>query len=60
MAAETWTEWGARLEDGLTTVRPSREAAELTVRSIRGRHGAATLVQRQHTVTDWTETEESP
>lgn len=57
--AETRTEFGVRFEDGLVWPRDDRAAAELSVRSIQGRHGAARLVQRQVITTDWTDTEES-
>lgn len=55
MATQTTTEFGVRFEDGLVWPRDNRAAAELSVRSIQGRRGTATLVTRQVTVTDWTE-----
>lgn len=60
MVAETRTEFGVRFEDGVVWPRDDRAAAELSVRSIQGRHGTATLVQRQVTVTDWTDTAVEP
>jgi hypothetical protein len=56
---EQRTEWGARFEDGLVAERPTREAAELSARSINGRHGTARLVTRQVVTTPWTDAEEA-
>lgn len=59
MATETRTEFGVRFEDGIVWPRDDRAAAELSVRSIQGRHGTATLVQRQVVTTEWTEAKEA-
>jgi hypothetical protein len=59
LGAETRTEWGARFEDGLVAERSTREAAELAVRSINGRHGDGQLVTRQVVTTPWTDAEEA-
>jgi hypothetical protein len=55
MTDETRTEYGIRFEDGIVWPRPDRDAAELSVRSIQGRHGTASVVTRQVTATPWTE-----
>lgn len=48
-------EYAVRLEDGDMVVRPSRERAEATVRSIRARGGTAVLVSRTVVRSDWAE-----
>lgn len=53
----TETEYAVRLADGDMVVRPSREEAELTVRSITARGGSAVLLTRQVTRSEWAEAE---
>ena len=51
----TEIEYAVRLEDGDMVVRPSREEAETTVRSIRARGGTAVLLSRTVVRSDWAE-----
>lgn len=54
---ETVTEYAVRREYGEIIPRPSRVAAQATVDGITSRGGAAVLITRQVTRTDWAEPE---
>lgn len=56
---ETVTEYAVRLEYGQIWPRPSREAAETSIRGVLSRGGTAVLVTRQVTRTDWAEPDET-